>query len=89
MAGTSWPTAPWTRSTTRRSTSPSWTAWTPSWRVRKGGVSVRMRGSISGQLNLISAAEIEFVEEKAIEDDPFATFAERAGEADDKAYASP
>lgn len=58
-------------------------------RVRKGGVSVRMRGSISGQPNLISAAEIEIVEEDemADADDPFATFTEWATEADDKAYA--
>jgi hypothetical protein len=58
-------------------------------RVRKGGVSVRMRGSISGQPNLISAAEIEIVEESEASDadDPFATFTEWASEADDKAYA--
>jgi hypothetical protein len=58
-------------------------------RVRKGGVSVRMRGSISGQPNLISAAEIEIVEESDTSDadDPFATFTEWASDADDKAYA--
>jgi hypothetical protein len=57
-------------------------------RVRKGGVSVRMRGSISGQPNLISAAEIEIVEESEMSDadDPFATFTEWASEADDEAY---
>ena len=59
-------------------------------RVRKGGVSVRMRGSISGQPNLISASEIEIVDdlEASVMDDPFATFTEWASEADDKAYAS-
>jgi len=59
-------------------------------RVRKGGVSVRMRGSISGQPNLISAAEIEFVDddEPLAADDPFITFTEWSSEADDKAYAS-
>lgn len=58
-------------------------------RVRKGGVSVRMRGNLSGQPNLISAAEIEIVEDDDVPegDDPFATFTEWAGEADDKAYA--
>lgn len=59
-------------------------------RVRQGGVSVRMRGNISGQPNLISAAEIEIVSdlEAAETDDPFATFTEWMSEADDKAYAS-
>ena len=58
-------------------------------RVRGGGVSVRMRGSISGQPNLISAAEIEVMEEAETpdDDDPFATFTEWGSEADDKAYA--
>lgn len=57
-------------------------------RVRRGGVSVRMRGSLSGQPNLISAAEIEIVEddEGTEGDDPFATFTEWASEADDRAY---
>ena len=59
-------------------------------RIRNGGVSVRMRGSISGQPNLISASEIEIVDEveRAEADDPFATFSEWASDADDKAYAS-
>jgi hypothetical protein len=57
-------------------------------RVRKGGVSVRMRGSVSGQPNLISAAEIEILDEsEPAADDPFASFTEWASEADDKAYA--
>jgi hypothetical protein len=57
-------------------------------RVRKGSVSVRMRGNISGQPNLISASEIEIVEEGETDaDDPFATFTEWASEADDRAYA--
>ena len=59
-------------------------------RVRKGGVSVRMRGNISGQPNLISAAEIEIVEDDEMSevDDPFTTFDEWASEADDQAYAN-
>ncbi len=56
-------------------------------RVRRGGVSVRMQGSITRQPNLISAAEIEIVEDEEAEgDDPFATFTEWASEADDRAY---
>ena len=59
-------------------------------RVRKGGVSVRMRGDLSGQPNLISAAEIEIVEDGGFSesDDPFATFTEWSSEADDEAYAT-
>lgn len=59
-------------------------------RIRNGGVSVRMRGSISGQPNLVSASEIEIVDEGETPeaDDPFATFTEWASDADDKAYAS-
>jgi hypothetical protein len=47
-------------------------------RVRKGGVSVRMKGSISGKPNLISASEIEIVDEDDTPagDDPFADFSE-------------
>ena len=57
-------------------------------RVRKGGVSVRMLGSITRQPNLISAAEIEIIEEgdPSEGDDPFATFTEWSSEADDQAY---
>ena len=55
-------------------------------RIRAGGVSLRMRGDITGQPNLISAAEIEIV--TAAEDDPFATFAEWSEEADTAAYAN-
>jgi|GEM_PF-2662245 hypothetical protein len=60
-------------------------------RIRRGGVSLRMQGDITGQPNLISAREIE-IEEDAVaagvaeEDDPFATFAEWGSEADDTAY---
>jgi hypothetical protein len=45
---------------------------------------------VSGQPNLISAAEIEIVDEveTSVVDDPFATFTEWASEADDRAYAS-
>ena len=53
-------------------------------RLRRGGVSLRMKGDITGQPNLISASEIEML---AVEsDDPFASFTEWATEADDKAY---
>ena len=59
-------------------------------RIRKGDVSVRMRGNVTGQPNLISAAEIEIIEGPGVaeSDDPFATFSEWASDADDKAYAS-
>lgn len=53
-------------------------------RIRAGGVSLRMRGDITGQPNLISASEIEIV--GLSEDDPFATFTEWSGEADQAAY---
>jgi hypothetical protein len=51
---------------------------------------VRMKGTLTGQPNLISSAEIEIVDEaNEIEgDDPFAEFSEWASDADDKAYAS-
>jgi hypothetical protein len=57
-------------------------------RIRKGGVSVRMQGSITRQPNLISAGEIEIVTENDLSetDDPFATFTEWGEEADDRAY---
>jgi hypothetical protein len=58
-------------------------------RIRRGGVSVRMRGSINGQPNLISAAEIEIEddgEDLPEPDDPFATFTEWSAKADDDAY---
>lgn len=56
-------------------------------RVRAGGVSVRMQGSVSRQPNLISAAEIEVeVLSEVVADDPFAAFKEWEGEADDRAY---
>ena len=64
-------------------------------RVRRGGVSVRMQGQITGQPNLISAREIEIEEDTAVpargvaeDDDPFATFSEWGSEADDTAYKS-
>jgi hypothetical protein len=58
-------------------------------RIRKGGISVRMKGNISGQPNLISASEIEIIAEDDTPagDDPFATFSEWGSDADDKAYA--
>ncbi len=55
-------------------------------RLRAGGVSLRMRGDITGQPNLISAAEIEIHSPDDPVDDPFATFTEWAGAADDQAY---
>ncbi len=55
-------------------------------RIRAGGVSLRMKGDLTGQPNLISAAEIEIVD--GSEDDPFATFSEWSGAADDKAFAA-
>lgn len=54
-------------------------------RLRAGGVSLRMKGDITGQPNLISAAEIEIGGPP--EDDPFASFSEWSGKADDDAYA--
>ena len=53
-------------------------------RLRRGGVSIRMRGDITGQPNLISSSEVEIV--SSTEDDPFATFAEWASSADEEAY---
>jgi len=60
-------------------------------RIKRGGVSLRMQGDISGQPNLISAREIEIIEDSALagvaeDDDPFATFTEWNSEADDAAY---
>ena len=57
-------------------------------RVRAGGVSLRMRGDITGQPNLISSGEIEIVGDRdpVAGDDPFATFTEWASEADEAAY---
>jgi hypothetical protein len=53
-------------------------------RIRAGGVSLRMKGDVTGQPNLISAGEIEIVGPD--DDDPFVTFTEWSGEADDAAY---
>lgn len=59
-------------------------------RLRLGGVSLRMKGSITGQPNLISAAEIQIVEDQDVtaDEDPFHNFTEWASEADDLAYKS-
>lgn len=54
-------------------------------RLRRGGVSLRMRGDLTGQPNLISAAEISIEIDEPV-DDPFSTFTEWAGAADDSAY---
>jgi hypothetical protein len=65
-------------------------------RIRRGGVSLRMQGEITGQPNLISAREI-LIEDDAervepsktdSEDDPFASFEEWASAEDDRAYRS-
>jgi hypothetical protein len=53
-------------------------------RLRAGGVSLRMRGDITGQPNLISASEIEIIGDT--EEDPFVTFTEWSGEADNIAF---
>ena len=57
-------------------------------RVRKGGVSVRMQGSITKQPNLISSGEIEILadDDNSIADEPFATFSEWGEDADSRAY---
>lgn len=63
-------------------------------RIRRGGVSLRMQGEITGQENLISARAIEIETDSpgvtqpgmSEEDDPFATFTEWSSEADDAAY---
>lgn len=62
-------------------------------RIKRGGVSLRMQGDITGQPNLISAGEIEIEDDVADagpveEEDPFATFAEWGSEADEAAYKS-
>ena len=54
-------------------------------RLKKGGVSLRMRGDITGQPNLISASEIEIVSDD-IEGDPFSAFSEWSSDADERAY---
>lgn len=53
-------------------------------RIRAGGVSLRMKGDITGQPNLISAGEIEIIGPS--QDDPFATFSEWSEDADETAY---
>ena len=63
-------------------------------RIRKGGVRLRMRGTINPQQrNLIRAAEIEIEEETAPAqmrgvpfEDPFLAFTEWASEEDERAY---
>jgi len=60
-------------------------------RVRRGGVSLRMQGDITGQPNLISAREIEVEDDAAPAgvaetEDPFDTFTEWSSAADDAAY---
>ena len=52
-------------------------------RLRRGGVSLRMKGDLTGQPNLISASEIELV---ATGDHPFDSFTEWTSDADDEAY---
>ncbi|HEY8003464.1 MAG TPA: hypothetical protein VIE16_04510 [Phenylobacterium sp.] len=60
-------------------------------RLKHGGVSLRMRGDITGQENLLSAGAIEIEDDRmapsvAEDDDPFATFTEWNSAADDAAY---
>lgn len=56
-------------------------------RLRRGGVSLRMRGAITRQENLISAREIEIRETSSDGDgDPFSAFTEWAEDADDAAW---
>lgn len=61
-------------------------------RLRRGNVSLRMRGEITGQPNLISAAEIEIRETsvaKSVRDpdeDPFLAFTEWSEAADEEAW---
>ena len=57
-------------------------------RIRAGNVSLRMRGDITGQPNLISSGEIEVIGDRdvAMGEDPFASFTEWASEADEAAY---
>jgi len=59
-------------------------------RIRMGGISVRMLGSISKQPNLISATEIEIIPETEAEaeSDPFEVFGEWASAEDENAYRS-
>ena len=60
-------------------------------RLKHGCVSLRMRGDITGQENLLSAGAIEIEDDRmapsvAEDDDPFATFTEWNSAADDAAY---
>ena len=60
-------------------------------RVKRGGVSLRMRGSISKQPNLISAGEIEILQSNPVnaddaDGDPFLAFSEWAEDADEQAW---
>lgn len=57
-------------------------------RIRNGGISVRMQGNITRQPNLISAAEIELIEDQdgETENNPFETFSEWSSSDDEKAY---
>jgi hypothetical protein len=56
-------------------------------RLRRGGVSLRMRGDVTRQPNLISAAEIEIIDPSP-SDDPFASFTEWSTPEDDAAFRS-
>ncbi len=58
-------------------------------RLRQGGVSLRMRGDITRQENLISAREVEIEDvptERILEDDPFAVFTEWSEPEDEEAF---
>ena len=53
-------------------------------RLRNGGVSLRMKGNITGQPNLISAQEIMIELDDG--NDPFSSFSEWSEKADESAY---
>lgn len=59
-------------------------------RLKRGGVSLRMRGSLTRQPNLISASEIEIVEDAHVrldaDGDPFVGFTEWSEPADEAAW---
>ena len=59
-------------------------------RLRRGGVSLRMCGDITGQQNLISASRIEIADDEAqrsdADGDPFTAFSEWSEPADEEAW---
>lgn len=55
-------------------------------RLRRGGISIRMKGDLTGQPNLISASEVVISDTETVLDDPFASFDEWNSAADDAAF---